>query len=204
MRYFLALLLTLSVFPSVAKADILPDSMHSITNCVTVSNVADYPNYDFVWKIDGHRGIPSSAKVMSGNEVCHVEGSYALLAIKKTDWNKVVYKAGSADESGNPADQWTQDAQNADLFIASNYTASFAGFAPDTSDVKNVYTTVHIDSASDAGITAHTASTLSTDGAGEPVKEEEMGGNTLTTLAKVLIALGLIGVGYVCSAWKKK
>lgn len=128
-----------------------------------------------------------------------------LLAIKKTDWSKVQYGIDdSGNDSGNPADMWTQDPQNADLFISSNYTASFDRFAPNTSDVSNVYTTAYIDAVSDTGVTAHTASTLSTDSNGEPISEAETEGNTLTTLAKILIAVGIFGLGFACRAWKKK
>lgn len=204
MRYILALLLAFSLLPGVAKADLLPDNMHGITNCVTVSNIADYPDYDFVWKIDGYRGIPASEKITSSDAVCDVGGSYTLLAIKKTDWSKVVYKTGTADESGDPADQWVQDSRNANLFIASNYTVGFERFASDTTDIKKTYTTVHIDFASDTGVTAHTSGTLSTDGSDEPVGEAETDGNLLTTSAKVLIAIGLFGLGYMIAAWKKK
>ncbi len=205
MRYFLALFLALSVIPSVAKADILPDNMHPISNCVAVSNIAEYPDYYFVWKIDGYRGIPSSERITSSDPMCNVSGSYTLLAIKKTDWNKVQYGVDDpTSDSGNPADMWAQDPQNADILIASNYTISFASFAPDTSDAQSEYTTVRIDFASDTGVTAHTASTLTTDENGEPIGDEETESNPLSTLAKVLIAVGVLGVGAMICAWKKK
>jgi len=202
MRYFLALFLTLSLIPRVAKADILPDNMHGITNCVSVSNISEYPAYDFVWKIDGYRGIPSSEKITNSDAICDVQGSYTLLAIKKTDWSKVVYKTGTADESGDPAEQWAQDPQNADLFIASNYTVAFDRFASNTTDIQNTYTTVRIDFASDTGVTAHTSSTLNTDGSDEPIGDEDT--SSLSTTAKVLILLGVVGLGFLGCAWKKK
>lgn len=203
MRYILALLLAFWLLPAAAKADILPDNMHEITNCVTVTNIADYPDYDFVWKINGYRGILSSEIITSSDATCNVDGSYTLLAIKKTNWSKVVYKTGTADESGDPAEQWMQDPRNANLFIASNYTVAFERFASNTTDIKKTYTTVFIDFASDTGVTAHTSGTLNTDGSDEPVGTETEG-NLLTTSATVLVAIGLFGLGYMASAWKKK
>lgn len=205
MRYILALLLAFSLLPSVAKADILPDNMRPISNCIAVSNTSDYPDYWFAWKIDGSRGIPSSERITNADPLCNVTGSYTLLAIKKTDWSKVQYGADDPNsESGNPADMWTQDPQNENLFITSNYTVSFDRFAPDTSDVNNVYTTVYIDNVSDTGVTAHTASTLSVNGNGESTSGAKMEGNLLTTSATVLVAIGLFGLGYMIAAWKKK
>lgn len=204
MRYILALLLAFSMLPTVAKADILPDNMRPISNCIAVSNTSDYPDYWFVWKIDGWRGMPSSERITNADPLCNVTGSYTLLAIKKTDWSKVVYQTGTADESGDPADQWTQDPKNADLFVASNYTVSFDRFAPDTSEVNNVYTTAYIDNATDTGVTAHTASTLSVNSNGESMSEAETEGNLLTNSALLLIAAGLFGLGYMIAAWKKK
>lgn len=217
MKYFLAFLLTTMLLPRVAKADFIPDGVHTVSNCLAVNNIADYPDYDFVWKGEGYRGTPLSAKITNGDSVCDVAHSYALLAIKKTNWSKVVYKTSAPDENGDPAVQWIQDPQNTNLFIASNYAVEFDRFAPDTSSVKTIYTTVHIDFVSDTGVTAHTAETLSTDSEGElnpamkrpaPIGDEETEANnplsTLSPTAKVLIALGVLGLGAVCYAWKKK
>ncbi len=207
MRYFLVLLLTAMLLPHVAKADIAPDNTHPINNCIGVENIANYPEYTFAWTITGFQNIESSRRITDAEPVCGASGTYVLFAIKKDNLDKITYsKDDPKAEGGNPAKQWIQDPRNADLFISSNYKIEFQGNVPDTnSTIKRLFS-VHIDSATDAGVTAHIASTLSIDENGKETLStaENPAEESLSPTAKILIAVGILGLGLAACSWKKK
>lgn len=207
MKYFLAFLLTATLLPYVAKADVLPDNVHSITNCIGVENIAEYPEYDFVWAITGFQNIEYSKKITDSEPACNASGTYTLFVIQKTNLDKVQYNTSDpTNENGNPGEQWIQDPKNAGLFIASNYRITFPGYVPNSDSAVKQTFTVHVDSVSPKNVVAHTASTLALDekGTEKPSTTTEPKKEPLSPTAKVLIAIGIIGLGFAVYAWKKK
>ncbi len=200
MRYFFALFLIFSLIPSTAKADILPDNSHNINNCIAVENIAEYPEYDFVWK--KRYRFESTERITNADMICYQSGAYSLYAIQKSDWSNVTYpKADPQCPECGTDKNLVDEPKNAKLFIPSNYAITLDGYVPDTNSAVKQSITVHIDSVSSAGITAHTATTITTDTHEEIVNNAN---GSLSTFAKALIAIGVLGLGAIACAWKKK
>lgn len=101
---FLALTL---VVPFVASADVMPDGKHSVIYCLSIDNVADYPDSNF-YAVGGAR-FAEVSKVLSATPECSDTFDYMFI-VDKADERKL---NTTATRDGEPF-AWDRNAGNAE------------------------------------------------------------------------------------------
>lgn len=195
------------LLPLTARADMLPNDNHQISNYIVADNASDYPNYNLYLTFDGvafgDEKISESPMQVNNNGATN-----GIIAVNKSNESKIQIIDGTANCGARCFDLNA----NKQLFIASNLSLSFTGFLPDENPVKKITQTIHIDSISDTAMTAHLTNINSVDKNGDKTDQEaltptnsELANSWDGSLGQKLLYLFIgIGVGAISYSLVKK